>query len=210
MSLQHIRRTLAGVFFSALALTSIGAVFFATDWVWRSLRPAQDTPVSWAERLIQYGIIYVLLLAILKTCYTWKKPRSMPANRPIFCFLPKYNHIVNLDHDLIHSANPQDDLSAILSSFGFRVFKKRSDQLSLVRGFELGDFSIKLAKVRLYFELPLTSQTRMSIEGGGRVFAPFFDNGDLWAFATELNDKITSCRDATNPSPQEETPNPHQ
>ena len=134
----------------------------------------------------------------------------MPANRPIFCFLPKYNHIVKLDHDLIHSANPQDELSAILSSLGFRILKKRSDQVSFVRGFELGDFSIKLAKVRLYFELPLTSQIQMRIECGGRVFAPFFDNGDLWAFATELNEKIAYCRHPTNLSPLQETTNPSQ
>ena len=133
----------------------------------------------------------------------------MPASRPAFCFLPKYKTVVRLSHDLIHSANPKHELSALLYSLGFRILAERSNQFSFVRGYELGDFSIKLAKVRLYFELPLASQTHMSVECGGRVFAPFFDNGDLWAFTTELNDKIACYRHATNLSPLEETMNPY-
>ncbi len=57
------------------------------------------------------------------------------------------------------------------------------------RGSVLGDFTIKIAKVNLFFSLPLESETKLYIQYG--TFA-LFDTGDLWKFTNEIRGKLVS------------------
>ncbi|MGV7220290.1 MAG: hypothetical protein ACQ9MH_02045 [Nitrospinales bacterium] len=132
-------------------------------------------------------IIAIGIACSLLTAYKLKPAGTLSKLKPSFCFLPKFKLSLTLSSDIMEAKNPQKRLINRLATFGFSILRESEDKLILNRGSALGDFSIKIAKINITFDLPLRSLTSIEVEYGS--FAAF-DTGDLWQFSQELKKSL--------------------
>ena len=156
--------------------------------------------IDW-ERFIVPVIIMVVVIVVLKIAYAVKPHAEIPPKKPKLCWLPKYK----LRLPVVERLGVEDDLSEALMQLGFR----QTGELQFSRGSGLGDFSIKIAKVIVTAESPLTNPLALRVEYGA-VCGVAFDNGDLWKFCDELGEKLRTNLDDENHVHQEQTGNPYQ
>ncbi len=135
--------------------------------------------------LLNAVVIAGVLIIIMLLLYRMRNPKEYPEKKPAFAMLPKYRLIVKLSA----GSNSKELLSNKLSTLGFKLSGDTSSQIVFSRGSVLGDISIKITKVNLKFDKPLSEKTGLTVEYG--AFA-FFDTGDLWEFIRELSDKLKS------------------
>ena len=136
---------------------------------------------------INFIIFVAVTLAAITMLYKSLPHRSMGEKKPFISFFPKFKTIVKLPSSLLDSENPEKELEAVLSKYGFTKKNKTNSITKYSRGHILGDISIKLAKVNLLVTEPESGSVEISIEAGWVVA---FDTGDFWKFLTELKDKI--------------------
>jgi hypothetical protein len=134
-------------------------------------------------------LIFFVAAAIVAFLIAYRlKPFSdLSVARPTISILPKYLVSVHIPEAVILSEAPSKSLGNMLSGLGFELEKTTTSEIRLVRGSVLGDFSLKIAKVRVSAPLPLLSETELRVEYG--AFAAF-DTGDLWTFCRELEEKV--------------------
>jgi len=131
-------------------------------------------------------VVPTVIVAFL-VAYKFKPFSELSVARPSFSVLPKYFVSVHIPESVILSETPSKSLESMLSSLDFKLEQTTESEIRLVRGSVLGDFSLKIAKVRVSAPLPLLSATRIRVEYGS--FAAF-DTGDLWKFCRELQEKL--------------------
>ena len=119
--------------------------------------------------------------------YKLKSPRPLPASKPSFCLLPKFESSISLPRSIAEAAQPSEPLAERMAEADFSVAQQTDDALVFSRGSVLGGFSVEIAKITVRFTLPLQSSARFSIEYGS--FAAF-DTGDLWQFTEELTARV--------------------
>ena len=112
------------------------------------------------------GIVGGYFLLRVAISYKRNKPKELPKTKPSIAWLPKYHSVVRLSENVINTSSATDVLGKQLSFFGFKLVKDSSSELVFSRGSVLGDFSIKIAKVNLKFNKPLTNETKLAIEYG--------------------------------------------
>jgi len=129
----------------------------------------------------------LVLLVLLHLRYQVKEASEMPGEKPRFCWQPKFQTAFELPGEIADGGDPVGAVSRKLGEYGFGQAEVTDTEATFSRGSVVGDFSIKLAKVVLVFELPLVPTVKMEARLGG--FAPVFDTGDLWEFVSELKQK---------------------
>ncbi|MCC0056695.1 MAG: hypothetical protein H6883_11215 [Rhodobiaceae bacterium] len=113
------------------------------------------------------SLIYLIgLLAGLSVLYHLLPFRNLPAQKPRIAFFPKYKWT----HD------KPAEVRRRLADHGF----KEAVSGVFLRGSYLGDFSLRIAKMRV----TLNEEGHARIGSGGVFIA--FDTGDTWQLATEL------------------------
>jgi len=134
-------------------------------------------------------LIVVVPAAIVAFLAAYKlKPFSeLSVSRPALSVLPKYLVSVHIPESVILSETPSKSLERMLSNLDFKLEQTTDSDIRLSRGSVLGDFSLKIAKIRVSVPLPLLSETELRVEYG--AFAAF-DMGDLWTFCRELQEKV--------------------
>ena len=134
-------------------------------------------------------LIVVVVAAIVAFLVAYKlKPFSdLSVDRPALSVLPKYLVSVHISESVILSETPSKSLESMLSNLGFKLETTTDSEIRLMRGSVLGDFSLKIGKVRVSAPLPLLSKTKLRVEYGAFVA---FDTGDLWTFCRELQEKV--------------------
>ena len=202
----NVHGKLAGALATAVAIATIALPAMGLAWAFLTFRGWQG--VEWWEWLMLFVVFYGTFMSAIHLLYKYKSPGDLPANKPMFCLLPKFRAPLRLSADLVDAAEPLAELSTLLASCGFRLTTEASDRASFTRGSAVGDFSIKLVKINLDLELPLAAETQSVIEIGG--LAPYFDNGGLCKFAHELSEKLATYRRDTPLPPPEATDNPYQ
>ncbi len=130
--------------------------------------------------IIIYAIVLIIMMFII---YRIKIPKELPEKKPVIAWLPKYSTTVKLSENL----SSGETLSRHLSAFGFKLAKETPENITFSRGSVLGDISIRITKVNLKFDKPLSGHTGLVIEYGALAF---FDTGDLWKFTNELKGKL--------------------
>ena len=144
----------------------------------------------------------IALLVALKISYSSKGFVPLSAHKPAVCWLPKYIVDIPLAGNALEAS-----LTARLEHHGFRVRRRSADAIVFQRGSELGDFSIKIAKLIATVRLPISSPARMTVEYGV-AFGCAFDTGDLWKFCNELKEKLETVH--AGEAFRVETENPYQ
>jgi len=148
-------------------------------------------------------LLVIALLVALKVAYALKSCATLPPKKPKFCFLPKYAFSLP-----INGSAGENELPSHLKQFGFQEKSRSKQGIVFSRGSELGDFSIKIAKLIVTAELPLTDPVQLKIEYGV-AFGCAFDTGDLCKFCHELIQKMEA--QTTRPaSVGVESDNPYQ
>ncbi len=137
--------------------------------------------------ILTVAIIAAVAIIGFLSAYKLKSPQPLPSSKPSFCFLPKFEGSISVPPINAETTQPTDFLAERLAEAGFSVAQRTDDELVFSRGSVLGDFSVKIAKVNMRFDLPIQPSTRFTIEYG--AFAAF-DTGDLWQFTQELKDIV--------------------
>ena len=106
--------------------------------------------------------------------------RRVGNSKPPIAFLPKYVKDIRLNLN-------QEELEAKLANFGFKKSSSKNGITYFQRGSLLGDFSVKLLKIKLGVAEPKNGMSEITLEAGWIVA---FDTGDFWIFITELSTKL--------------------
>jgi hypothetical protein len=135
---------------------------------------------------IRLIVIVSVVVAAFLVAYRLKPFSELSVRRPMLSVLPKYLVSIRIPTAVILSQNPSESLEEMLSSLDFKLEETTASEIRFTRGSVLGEFSFKVAKVRVSAPFPLLSETQMQIEYG--AFAAF-DTGHLWKFCRELQEK---------------------
>ncbi len=135
-------------------------------------------------------IVTAVTVAVLILAYKRSSPALLPTQKPPFCFLPKYDVPINAPISVSGAADPIAALDRVMRSLGFAQLSETENFVGFGRGSLLGDFSVRIAKVRVEFSLPLTSDLHCRVVYGS--FAAF-DTGDLWTLCSEIKNEIESA-----------------
>ena len=128
-------------------------------------------------------VTVVVVLAIFTMVYKWIPYSELMETKPSLALLPKYKTEVTLAGDLADAVA----LEKKLASYGFKKASEKDGKTYFVRGHILGDFSIKLAKIRLGFKSLPNSRSEITLEASWFMA---FDTGDCWTFLAELSQKL--------------------
>lgn len=135
---------------------------------------------------IVYTIITIaVVLAVCAFIYKGLPFRSVGESKPAFCLFPKYEVTICW-------REPQPEMAsmeAMLSKYGFTAVSIDDRKAVFDRGKLLGDFSVKLLKLRCVVEAPKDGESRLTLQARWMIA---FDTGDLWRFTTELKQKLES------------------
>jgi hypothetical protein len=142
---------------------------------------------TWLMSFDQLIVVVLAVLVAFLVAYRLKPFLELSVARPALSILPKYLVSVHIPESVILSQTPSESLESMFCGLDFKLEKTTASEIRLVRGSVLGDFSLKIAKVRLSAPLPLLPETELQVEYG--AFAAF-DTGDLWTFCRELQEKV--------------------
>lgn len=106
--------------------------------------------------------------------------RLASGTKPFFTLLPKYRKPIDTSLD-------SEDIDKKLEQYGFKKTKSDGETSYYTRGALLGDFSVKLMKVKLGVSQQGDGKAGLTLEASWVVV---FDTGDLWAFISELGEKL--------------------
>ncbi len=136
---------------------------------------------------VSMAVVAAVAVGGFLAAYKFKPASPLLSSKPSFCLLPKFKGLIDLRPNIAQAPQPAESLAEGLAESGFSVAARSDSELVLSRGSVLGDFSVKIAKANLRFEVPLQSPAAFIIEYGS--FAAF-DTGDLWQFAQELKSSL--------------------
>lgn len=151
--------------------------------------------------LLLLGLVAVIVL--LRILYSVKGFPPLPATKPAFCLLPKYTVPLVMD-----SPHPEA-LAARLAEFGFRVTRSDAGEMEFSRGHVLSDISIKIIKVIVVAKLPMSNPVQLEVRYG-HLLGVFADTGDLWAFCSELTQKVEARDQLAANANRPDSDNPYQ
>ena len=134
----------------------------------------------------------------LDAVYRGKVPRVLPDAPPAVCPFPKWVAPVAYAPALAGAADFAAALLGRLGPEGFAVESRDAGAVTLTRGNVVGDFSVKVAKVRLTCETPAggVGNGADRAGAGGHVRAeylialPLFDTGDLARLLADVREKL--------------------
>jgi hypothetical protein len=125
-------------------------------------------------------IIVISVLIGFTVIYKLIPYRRTGEKKPVFDLLPKYRKSIHLNIN-------QEQLESKLATFGFNKISSKNEFTYFNRGSLLGDFSIKLLKIKLGVKMPHDGLSEITLEAGWVVA---FDTGNFWIFITELAGKL--------------------
>ena len=127
-------------------------------------------------------ITVAVALVIITGTYKFIPFRELRRKRPRFALFPKYRTHVARSDELKGPGKVEKELS----EFGFAKVKVFGRASFFTRGHLLGDFSVKVIKVRLgVYQEP--GGVGLTLEA---AWVAAFDTGDFWVFLTELKQKL--------------------
>jgi hypothetical protein len=131
------------------------------------------------------NLIIIVVVAVVAFTLSYKlvPHRQLSGKKPTLALFPKYRTEVNwvgLDLTLT-------EIETKLAEFGFKKSKVENEVTFFQRGHLLGDFSVKLMKVKCGVSAPRKGKSIVTLEAG---WMAAFDTGDFWTFLTELKQKL--------------------
>jgi len=129
---------------------------------------------------MDYFLIVLAALAVFTLAYKFAPYRSAGEKKPVIALFPKYRKRIQVKYT-------PDELESRLTSCGFSKSGVNNKITYYYRGSLLGDFSIKLIKVKLGVSEPENGMSDITLEASWVVA---FDTGDLWTFITEISNKL--------------------
>lgn len=130
--------------------------------------------------IVETIILFVVILLSVTATYKWLPYRPLSKTKPRFTLFPKYHTTIQWSKELA-------DVAEELEKYGFELRSKNQDKLILHRGSLLGDFSVKLLKLKCIVSPSENDSLSITLEAGWMIA---FDTGDLWTFTTELKQKL--------------------
>jgi len=130
-------------------------------------------------------ITAVVVIVLFTLTYKLIPYRDLPDAKPGFALFPKYRTSI----DWSPEAPDVPELEEKFVRFGFRVCRSDENGMSFKRGQLLGDFTVKLLKLKCTISAPENGSSSLSLEAGWMIA---FDTGDLWTFTSELKQKLQS------------------
>ncbi|NQT40024.1 MAG: hypothetical protein HQ581_21200 [Planctomycetes bacterium] len=130
--------------------------------------------------IITIAVVVTFLITLFYKLIPYRRPRE---KKPLLALFPKY-------HSEVDWGEPEIGLAEIeerLAEFGFRKFKTRNGMTFFQRGHLLGDFSIKIVKLKCGISEPENGKSTITLEAS---WVAGFDTGDLWVFLSELKQKL--------------------
>jgi hypothetical protein len=128
-------------------------------------------------------IIVVVVVVAFTLSYKLVPYRQLSGKKPTLALFPKYQTEVNwASSDLTLT-----EIEQKLADFGFKKSKMENEVTLFQRGHLLGDFSVKLMKVKCGVSAPKRGKSTITLEAG---WMAAFDTGDFWTFLTELKQKL--------------------
>lgn len=128
-------------------------------------------------------IIAVVAVVALTMSYKLVPYRQLSGKKPTLAIFPKYRTEVNwASSDLTLM-----EIEKKLEESGFRKSKAENEVTFFQRGHLLGDFSVKLMKVKCGISTPRRNMSTLTLEAG---WVAAFDTGDFWTFLTELKQEL--------------------
>ena len=124
----------------------------------------------------------------LDSLYRTKTPKILPESKPRFCWMPKYVAAIIYAGEIRDADDGVKALEKRLGESGFALESRDSNSVTFCRGHFLGDLSIKRAKLRLVFEIPLGAESNVRTEYAGPLL--LFDTGGLWTFTRGLTEQL--------------------
>lgn len=124
--------------------------------------------------------VALVAMIILTLVYRVLPYRLASDKKPSIALLPKYKK--HISTSLMHS-----DLEGKLAQYGFKKLGSKNDTIYFTRGALLGDFSVKLMKIKLGVTPLEPYKFEITLQAGWLVA---FDTGDFWTFITELSRKL--------------------
>jgi len=128
-------------------------------------------------------IIIVVALAGITAAYKLIPHRRVGYRKPLVALLPKYKKSIRLNIS-------QEQVESKLATYGFKKSGSKDGFSYFERGSLLGDFSVKLIKVKLGVKEPHVGLSEVTLEASWVVA---FDTGDFWTFITELANKLENA-----------------
>ncbi len=132
------------------------------------------------QTLIISSVVALIALLVLSFLYKFAPYRLIENKKPRLDFLPKYKTSIRCEHSL-------ENLEKMLAEYGFKKSGVKDGITYFYRGSLLGDFSIKLIKVKLGIQV--LDKQKMEISLAAAWFIAF-DTGDFWTFMKELGSKL--------------------
>ena len=135
--------------------------------------------------IIEVIIIAAVAVGAITLVYQAIPCRELPEVRPGFSLLPKYRTSIDWD-------SPAPDPIAIEQKFaacGFQLVRSDDHAMHYQRGKLLGDFSVKVLKLKCTISIPDNGSSTLTVEAGWMIA---FDSGDLWTFTSELKANLES------------------
>lgn len=119
-------------------------------------------------------------LVILTITYQTIPYRLVSNRKPPIAILPKYKNNITTKLSI-------SELEVQLKNHGFEKIGTKNNTIYFTRGALLGDFSVKVMKIKLGIT-PLGSyKFEITLQAGWLVA---FDTGDFWTFIIELSKKL--------------------
>ena len=136
------------------------------------------------EKILQTTILAVVgMLMIVTALYKLLPYRVAGTKKPFLALLPKYKKRVK--HSLTRA-----QLEEMLAEFGFEKVGGDKSLMKFSRGFVLGDFSIKLAKINVGLKTIADNEHEITVQAG---WVAAFDTGDHWQLIAELGERIENA-----------------
>lgn len=132
--------------------------------------------------ILESVIIFAVVIVCITFIYKLMPFRDLAHTKPALTLFPKYRTTLQLSDELSDDAKLEDRFSQL----GFTLRKTDENKRIFYRGSLLGDFSVKILKLKCAV-VTSPDSTSLTIEAGWMIA---FDTGDLWTFTSELKQKL--------------------
>lgn len=126
-----------------------------------------------------------VIVAVVTLVYKALPHRQLPEVKSGFTLFPKYQTSV----DWGPTAPGELAIEEKFAESRFELSGTAENEMHFQRGHLLGDFSLKLVKLRCRLTLPENGSSILTVEGGWMIA---FDTGDLWTITSELKRNLPS------------------
>lgn len=150
-------------------------------------KPAKESALfdEFSIRLVTYFLVGFVIMSFVSRGYSRAKNRRLPRKRPFIVLFPKYIVDFELADPTEDTSNFEEHVRHHSSEMGFR--ETDAGSLRFQRGLKYGDFSAKVAQIKVEFLRPIEAKGQFRIYYG---WVSFFDTGDLWKVAEDLQSRL--------------------